>query len=105
MEAVRIEAIMQGNGTLTIENLPFSSGEPVEVIVLANAQATSQKKTNAPEKAVHPFEGQPVVFLQDPFEPAGTEEQASRYPLRGTPYTYLDPLEPVVAPEEWEALK
>ena len=74
MEAVRIKTTMQGNGTLTIENLPFSSGEPVEVIVLANAQATSSKKTNASEKAAHPFEGQPVVFHQDPFAPACPEE-------------------------------
>ena len=70
MEAVRIETTMQGNGTLTLENLPFPLGESVEVIVLANAQATFSRTLNIPEKAEHPFAGQPVIFHQDPCEPA-----------------------------------
>ncbi len=31
-------------------------------------------------------------------------ERQSQYPLRGTPYNYINPLEPVVE-EDWEALK
>jgi hypothetical protein len=27
-----------------------------------------------------------------------------RYPLRDTPYTYTDPFEPAVQPEDWDAL-
>lgn len=31
------------------------------------------------------------------------ETKDKRYPLRGTPYTYVDPFEPAVPPEDWEA--
>ena len=68
MEAVRVETFVQANGTVTIDNLPFSTGEKVEIIVLAN---TSVKTAEA---QVHPFKGSPAVYLQDPFEPACPEE-------------------------------
>ena len=54
-----------------LRKLPFSTGEPIEVIVLANA---TTEGLNSSRAAVHPFEGLPVVFLQDPFEPACPEE-------------------------------
>lgn len=34
---------------------------------------------------------------------AKTPRAGSAYPLRGTPYRFDDPLEPAVAPDEWEA--
>lgn len=57
-----------------------------------------------------------VVVLDDlPFEEgdkvevivikSGNKQQNERYPLRGTPYRYEDPFEPVVSFEEWEAFK
>ncbi len=35
MQAHRVEATIEQDGTLTLENLPFHAGEVVEVIVLA----------------------------------------------------------------------
>ena len=34
-----------------------------------------------------------------------TTDKANPYPLRGTPYRYDDPFEPLVLLEDWEALK
>lgn len=43
MLAHRIETTIQIDGTLTLENLPFHSGEPVEVIILAKPRQNSQQ--------------------------------------------------------------
>ena len=64
MEAVRIETVVEANGTVTIDNLPFSTGEKVEIIVLANTTA------KAAEKQESPLKGLRAIYLQDPFEPA-----------------------------------
>lgn len=71
MQAYRIETVVQPNGTLTVQNLPFQEGEKVELIILA--------------------------------QPAAVGESGN-YPLRGAPYTYIDPLEPV-GEDDWEALE
>lgn len=71
MQAYRVEATLQQDGTLTLSDLPLQAGEAVEVIIL-----------------VRP--------------PAG--QRQNRYPLRGTPISYIDPTEPV-AQEDWEAMQ
>ena len=53
--------------------------------------------TNLPLRAGEVIE---VIIL---VQPSASSEQI-RYPLRGTPITYLEPTEPV-APEDWEALQ
>lgn len=40
-------------------------------------------------------------LAQRPGQPA---VPAERYPLRGDSYPYIDPLEPAVPPEQWDAL-
>ena len=65
MEAVRIEAIVQPNGRVVLENLPFDEGIKVEVIVL---ESNGSKKNFDPENP---------------------------YPLRGTPYRFDDPFSPL----------
>jgi len=67
MDNFRIEKIVPKSRTITINKLPFRSGEKVEVIV------KSQKRTSR-----------------------------KRYPLRGKPYRFVDPFEPV-AQNDWEA--
>lgn len=72
MQAHRAETTVSEDGAIMLRNVPFRSGESVEVIVL-------------------PFVGAAT------FVSAG-----SRYPLRGTPVTFLDPTEPV-ADADWDA--
>ncbi len=50
-----------------------------------------------------PFrQGEVVEVIVLPVARAKAADAASRFPLRGTPYTYLDPTEPV-ADDDWEA--
>lgn len=67
MQAYRVETVVQSNGSLNLQNLPFSVGEPVEVIVLP--QSSAQPKTEP-----RCLRGLPVVYHQDPFAPAVPEE-------------------------------
>lgn len=67
--AQRIEATLQQDGSLTLENLPFRAGQRVEVIVLPREN---------PAQAGNP------------------------YPLRGTPFQYERPFDPVDQ-DDWEA--
>lgn len=75
MEAIRLETTVQANGVVTLSGLPFEVGKQVEVIVLeANSQAATPKEALFEEAAIHPFQGQPGAYLQDPFAPALPEE-------------------------------
>ena len=71
MEAYKTAAKIGNRGQLRLSNLPFSAGEEVEVILL-----------RLPKRA----------------RDHGTE---SRYPLRGQPYRYKRPLDPV-AEDDWD---
>jgi hypothetical protein len=61
MQAHRTERIIQPNGTLILENLPFEAGDKVEVIVL---EIQPQK-----EETDNPLRGT-LLKYEDPFEPA-----------------------------------
>ena len=66
MEAVRVEAIVQPNGRIILDDLPFEEGKQVEIIVL---------NTNTNEVACrsNPLKGS-VLKYDDPFEPAAAIE-------------------------------
>lgn len=50
-----------------------------------------------------PFdEGETVEIT---IESKTVDGQANPYPLRGTPYTYNDPFEPIVSADEWEVMR
>jgi hypothetical protein len=66
LPAHRIETVIEKNGTLTLENLPFSAGESVEVIVLL--RITSPDKTKR-----YPLRGLPLRY-DNPFEPVALED-------------------------------
>ena len=66
MQAHRAETTLSEDGVLTLRDVRFRRGEPVEVIVL-------------------------------PFVPP--VNSASRYPLRGTPVTFVAPAEPLADPD------
>lgn len=66
MEAVRIEAIVQSNGRVILNDLPFEEGKHVEIIVLDNNGIETAQKLN-------PLKGG-VLRYDDPFEPATPAE-------------------------------
>lgn len=47
MQAFRAEAVIQEDGTITLQHLPFGPGERVEVIVLARP-ASGERATRYP---------------------------------------------------------
>lgn len=61
MQAHRIEAIVNPDKTLTLENLPFPSGEPIEIIILS-------RQRKEPELNRYPLRGTPIQYI-DPTEP------------------------------------
>lgn len=61
MQTHRTKAIVDENGSLTIEKLPFAAGRPVEVVVFpANDQTTPENR--------YPLRGTPIQF-DDPSGP------------------------------------
>ncbi len=73
MQAYRLEAILQEDGTLTLEHLPFRAGERVEVIVL------EQRKDEA--AAGYPLHGLHVVY-QEPTESIDMSDDAAAFRVR-----------------------
>lgn len=66
MQAHRAKAIVSENGCLTIENLPFPPGKPVEVVVFpARNQPAVEDR--------YPLRGTPIQF-DDPTEPVGESD-------------------------------
>jgi hypothetical protein len=60
-EAYRTHIHVSSGRTLALANLPFSPGEAVEVIVLAQQRQT-------PEERRYPLRGKPLVYV-DPTAP------------------------------------
>ncbi len=61
MEPLRVEKIIQSNGTIILENLPFNEGEKVEIIIL---------KSDAENvKSRYPLRGTTYKY-ENPFESA-----------------------------------
>lgn len=75
MQAHRVEAIVTKDLSLTLRDLPFASGEAVEIIVLPLAGTKKVIDPNAWRK------------------------------LQGLPLEYPDPFEPATALEDWDALR
>jgi hypothetical protein len=61
METLRVEKIIQSNGTIVLENLPFDEGEKVEIII--------SKSGAESEKNCYPLRGT-VYKYENPFESA-----------------------------------
>jgi hypothetical protein len=61
MQAHHTKAILDSNGGLHIEALPFSAGESVEVIVFPSA--SNSKNGNS-----YPLHNTPITYV-DPYEP------------------------------------
>jgi hypothetical protein len=66
MQAHRIEKIVQPNGTLILENLPFEEGKKVEIIIL-------ETQVEPKVENQYPLRGT-IYKYEDPFEPAAPLE-------------------------------
>lgn len=60
MEAYRVETSLTKNRALLLQNLPFSAGERVEVIVLRHNTTNDNQPT-------YPLRGQPIHY-ENPFD-------------------------------------
>ena len=65
MQAHRIEATVQSNGKIVLENLPFDEGEAVEIIVLE-----TKVKHETTQKSLHGT----LLKYEQPFEPVAVED-------------------------------
>lgn len=69
VQAYRLEVVIEEDGTLTLQDLPFRAGERVEVIVLEQASKS--------DGAIrYPLHGTPVMYA-DPTEPVAEDDWES----------------------------
>nr|VFJ99033.1 MAG: hypothetical protein BECKH772A_GA0070896_101528 [Candidatus Kentron sp. H]VFJ99095.1 MAG: hypothetical protein BECKH772B_GA0070898_101499 [Candidatus Kentron sp. H]VFK03840.1 MAG: hypothetical protein BECKH772C_GA0070978_101478 [Candidatus Kentron sp. H] len=66
MRVYAYEHTMKENGMLTLKNLPFNTGEKIEVIIIPHS------KPNLEEKR-YPFWGKPITYL-NPTDPVAEED-------------------------------
>ena len=66
MQAYKTEAAISKDGTLTLGDLPFAEGEPVEIIILSRVSKTQVAEDGA-------LRGMPVQYHQ-PFEPVAQND-------------------------------
>ena len=60
METIRVEKVIQSNGTIVLENLPFDEGEKVEIIIAKSEDKNETKR--------YPLRGTDYKY-ENPFEP------------------------------------
>lgn len=60
------EHTIKENGALTINNLPFNSGETIKVILIPRSKYKTEKKR-------YPFWGKPITYL-NPTEPVAVDD-------------------------------
>ena len=66
MEAYAYEITLEKNGVLRLTNLPFNSGEKIEVIIISRSKPPIGEKR-------YPFWGKPITYLK-PTEPVVEED-------------------------------
>ena len=70
MQAYRVNATIQEDGTLTVSHLPLQAGEVVEVIILVQPSVRPQDR--------YLLRGTPITYI-DPTEPvAEADSEAAR---------------------------
>ena len=66
MEAYRVETSLTKNRALLLQDIPFSAGEMVEVIVLRHSTTTNMQPT-------YPLRGQAIQY-ENPFDSVAEDE-------------------------------
>ncbi len=67
MQAYVYELTMQKDRVLTLDNVPFTAGENIEVILIRRSQARRDEKNR------YPFWGKPLTYL-DPTAPIAQDD-------------------------------
>jgi hypothetical protein len=65
MKVYRVEGRIAGDGTLTLEGLPFESGDEVEVVIRARRHAQNNQG--------YPLRGKPIRYIE-PFKSVDEDE-------------------------------
>jgi hypothetical protein len=68
MQAYRVETTVEHDGSVTLHDLPFQEGEPIETIIL-------QRTVNTGGDQQYPLRGTPIQY-SDPTEPVAAEDWA-----------------------------
>ncbi|PSB48602.1 hypothetical protein [Chamaesiphon polymorphus] len=77
LPSIVVQSVINDRGQLVLEDLPFTPGDTVEIIVRGKV-----------------------------IEPPNESSAPERYPLQGSqPYSYPDPFEPAVPAEDWEVMR
>jgi len=71
MEAYKVKAVLKQNGTLVLEQLPFQTGEHVEVIVIRLSHPAQEDAS-----VDYPLRGT-VLRYDDPFAPVAESDWGS----------------------------
>ena len=69
MESHRIEATLERDGTITLNDLPFHAGQTVEVVIVSKAEEPHRPRG-------YTLRGTPISYA-DPFEPVGVVDWES----------------------------
>ena len=65
MQAHRIEIVVQQDGKLVIEDIPFNAGESVEVIILSTNKTSTENR--------YPLRGTVIEYI-DPTDPVALDD-------------------------------
>ena len=66
MQAYAYEITLEKNGVLNLTNLPFNSGDKLEIIILSRSKPPKVEKR-------YPFWGKPITYL-NPTEPVAEKD-------------------------------
>ena len=81
LPSIVVQSVVNNDGQLVLEDLPFAPGDTVEIIVRGRVIETLPNKSAA-------------------------SSHDARYPLQGSqPYSYPDPFEPAIPVDDWEVMQ
>ena len=73
MFAHKVEAVVDQNGSITLKNLPFATGEAIEVILVTKPPSHRRSRTRNNLKGN-------LVKYSDPFAPVALDDKIVNYP-------------------------
>jgi hypothetical protein len=75
MNAHKLAATLNEDGTLLLKGLPFHAGNAVEIIIL---EQPKEQLTSPPRQTEYPLQGKQPYRYDEPFEPAVPAEDNER---------------------------
>ena len=68
LPSIVVQSVVNNNGQLVLENLPFAPGDTVEIIVRGRVMESPPNKSATSDR--YPLQGSQPYSYPDPFEPA-----------------------------------